>query len=74
VGNGQAVSAQGPLRRRPVDVRKNGDEKFHKYFTLGRRTVDSCDSYQPMGDTKTFMKELKATLPTRDEIYGELED
>jgi hypothetical protein len=27
-----------------------------------------------MGDTKTFMKELKATLPTRDEIYGELED
>jgi hypothetical protein len=67
ISSGSAVPAAS-------GVRKNGDEKFHKYFTLGRRTVDSCDSYQPMGDTKTFMKELKATLPTRDEIYGEQED
>jgi hypothetical protein len=73
VGNGR----QYQLRVRCAGgqwTKKNGDEKFHKYFTLGRRTVDSCESYQPMGDTKTFMKELKATLPTRDEIYGELED
>jgi len=51
--------------------KKNGEEKFHKYFTLGRRTVEFCDQYQPMGEAKSFMKDLKANLPTKDEIYGE---
>ncbi|HUV06918.1 MAG TPA: hypothetical protein VMX75_04255 [Spirochaetia bacterium] len=49
--------------------KKLGDEKYYKYFTVARRSLDECDRYEPMGDTKDFLKELKKTLPIRDEVY-----
>jgi hypothetical protein len=50
--------------------KKSGEEKVYKYFTLARRTVSVCGFYEPMGDAKTFIKELKDSLPVKDEIYG----
>ena len=49
--------------------KKLGEEKFYKYFTVVRRALDHCDKYTPMGDSKTFMKELRKTLPIKDEVY-----
>ncbi|WP_230391396.1 MULTISPECIES: hypothetical protein [unclassified Oceanispirochaeta] len=49
--------------------KKLGEEKFYKYFTVARRSTEDCDLYEPMGDTKAFLKELKKTLPIKDEIY-----
>jgi len=49
--------------------KKLGEEKFYKYFTVARRSTEDCDLYEPMGDTKTFLKELKKTLPIKDEVY-----
>lgn len=51
-------------------LKKSGEEKLHKYFTLSRRVLDSCDAYNPMGDSKTFLKELRSILPTKDEVYS----
>lgn len=50
--------------------KKLGDEKYYKYFTVARRSIDSCLHYEPMGDVKEFMKELKKSLPIRDELYS----
>ena len=50
--------------------KKLGEEKIYKYFTVARRTVDYCDAYEPMGDAKVFLKELKKNLPIKDEIYN----
>lgn len=49
--------------------KKLGEEKYYKYFTVARRSLDSCDAYVPMGDAREFIKELKKTLPIKDEIY-----
>jgi hypothetical protein len=49
--------------------KKLGEEKIYKYFTVARRSVESCDAYTPMGDAKDYLKELKKTLPIKDEIY-----
>lgn len=49
--------------------KKLGDEKIYKYFTVARRSLDFCDAYEPMGDPKEFIKDLKKTLPIKDEIY-----
>jgi hypothetical protein len=49
--------------------KKLGEEKLYKYFTVARRSLDECETYEPMGDTKTFLKELKKTLPIKDERY-----
>lgn len=49
--------------------KKLGEEKIYKYFTVARRSLDECNAYEPMGDPKEFMKELKKTLPIRDELY-----
>ena len=49
--------------------KKLGDEKIYKYFTVARRSLDYCDAYEPMGDPKEFLKELRKTLPIKDEIY-----
>ena len=51
--------------------KKLGEEKLYKYFTVARRTVDECDSYDPMGDAKSFLKDLRKNLPIRDEVYTE---
>ncbi len=52
--------------------KKLGDEKVYKYFTVARRSLDGCDAYVPMGDPKEFIKELKKTLPIKDEVYNSL--
>jgi len=46
-----------------------GDEKFYKYFTVIRRSMDECDSYEPMGDEEEFLQDLKRNLPINDEVY-----
>ncbi|MDC7222144.1 MAG: hypothetical protein PQJ60_00315 [Spirochaetales bacterium] len=51
--------------------KKLGEEKFYKYFTVARRSQDSCEAYEPMGDSKQFIKDLKKTLPIKDELYAE---
>lgn len=51
--------------------KKLGEDKVFKYFTVIRRTMDECSKYDPMGDSKTFLKQLKKTLPVKDEIYRE---
>lgn len=49
--------------------KKLGGEKQYKYFTVTRRSIDCCDSYEAMGDASDFICDLKKTLPIRDEIY-----
>ena len=48
---------------------KRGDEKLQKYFTIGRRTVGSCDAYSPMGD-EDYLSQMRASLPKQDEIFS----
>ncbi len=50
--------------------KKLGEEKIYKYFTVARRALDECDAYTPMGECKPFMKELRKTLPIKDEVYS----
>jgi hypothetical protein len=50
--------------------KKLGEEKIYKYFTVIRRTIDQCESYEPMGDVDVFLKELRKDLPIKDEIYS----
>jgi hypothetical protein len=47
--------------------KKLGGEKMYKYFTVVRRVMDECDAYEPMGDEDEFLRDLKNTLPLRDE-------
>lgn len=49
--------------------KKLGEEKIYKYFTVARRSIDECDAYEPMGDPREFIRELKKSLPIRDEAY-----
>lgn len=49
--------------------KKSGEEKLYKYFTLPRRSMDACAFYESMGDSKLFLKKLRANLPTKDEVY-----
>jgi hypothetical protein len=49
--------------------KKLGDEKVYKYFTVARRSIESCSSYEDMGDAAEFIKDLRKVLPTADEIY-----
>jgi hypothetical protein len=50
--------------------KKLGDEKFYKYFTVIRRSMEECDAYEPMGDEEEFLQELRRNLPISDEVYG----
>ena len=45
--------------------KKLGEEKIYKFFTVSRRTLDFCDTYEPMGEPSEFLQELKKTLPRR---------
>jgi len=49
--------------------KKLGGEKQYKYFTVTRRSIDCCDSYEDMGETSDFIRDLKKSLPIRDELY-----
>ena len=50
--------------------KSSGEEKIYKYFTIVRRTRTACLHYDPMGDEKAFIKELRKSLPVKDEIYS----
>jgi hypothetical protein len=54
--------------------KKLGEEKLYKYCTITRRYLDFCDSYGEMGDTREFIRELRKTLPNKDEFYVLLPD
>ena len=49
-----------------------GEVKYYKYFTAARRSVESCDFYEPIGDdnVKEYLKELRKTLPIKEEVYS----
>jgi hypothetical protein len=49
--------------------KKLGEEKMYKYCTITRRYMDECDAYEEMGDTGDFIRELKKTVPGKDEQY-----
>ena len=49
--------------------KKVGDEKYYKYFTLMRRSVEECDAYVSMGDARDYIVDLKRSLPTKDEVF-----
>ncbi len=49
--------------------KKLGDEKLYKYFSVGRRTIDECEEYIEMGELKQFLKDLRKSLPVKDELY-----
>jgi DNA-directed RNA polymerase subunit RPC12/RpoP len=66
------MANQYVLRVRCIEKKwkkKLGEEKLYKYFTVARRTVDECDVYNPMGELKSFLKDLRKSLPIKDEIY-----
>jgi len=54
--------------------KKLGGEKQYKYFTVTRRSIDCCDAYEDMGEPIDFLRELKKTLPTKDELYDNEND
>ncbi|MDA8411952.1 MAG: hypothetical protein M0001_16380 [Treponema sp.] len=47
-----------------------GEEKVYKYFTVARRSIESCDAYEDMGEVEDFLRDLRGLLPTSDEEYG----
>jgi hypothetical protein len=49
--------------------KKLGKEKLYRYCTITRRYLDSCASYEEMGDTRDFIKNLKKTLSGKDEVF-----
>jgi len=49
--------------------KKLGEEKVYKYFTVIRRTLEECDAYVPMGEVETFLRELRKSLPIKDELF-----
>jgi len=50
--------------------KKLGEDKFYKYFTVARRTMDFCDAYEQLDDDpKEYLKELKKYIPIKDEVY-----
>lgn len=55
-------------------IKKKGGEKYYKYFTVARRKMEKCDAYEPMGEAKEFIKELKKNLPIVDEKYDSKTD
>lgn len=50
--------------------KKLGEEKIYKYFTVARRSIPSCSSYEDMGDSDEFIQDLRKVLPTSDELYS----
>ena len=50
--------------------KKLGEEKIYKFFTVARRTIEECDRYEPMGEPVLYIKELKKSLPIKDEMYS----
>ncbi len=47
--------------------KKLGDEKTYKYFTVARRSIPHCEAYVDMGDSRDFIRDLRKSLPMKDE-------
>jgi hypothetical protein len=54
--------------------KKLGEEKLYKYCTITRRYLDACDTYEEMGDTREFIRELRKSLPNKDEPYRYIQE
>jgi hypothetical protein len=50
--------------------KKLGEEKIYKYFTVARRSIPACSSYEDMGDSDEFIRDLRKVLPSTDETYS----
>ena len=50
--------------------KRSGEEKIYKYFSLLRRTLERCSCYDPMGEEVEFLRDLRKSLPVKDEIYS----
>jgi hypothetical protein len=50
--------------------KKMGEEKTYKYFTVTRRAIACCDSYESMGDSDEYLRDLRKSLPMKDEPYS----
>jgi hypothetical protein len=51
-------------------VKRSGEEKLYKYFTVARRIVDDCDGFIEAGELFPYIKNLRKELPIKDEIYS----
>ncbi len=49
--------------------KKLGEEKLYKFFTVARRTIETCGDYESMGELKAYLKELRKSLHLKDKIY-----
>ncbi|HAP44766.1 MAG: hypothetical protein A2087_02885 [Spirochaetes bacterium GWD1_61_31] len=50
-------------------LKKSGEEKIYKYFTVAQRSIPHCQSYVDMGEGPEFLRDLRTSLPGVDEIY-----
>ena len=51
--------------------KKIGEVKYYKYFTAARRSVESCEDFEPMGEgEREYVRELRKTLPIKDEAHS----
>lgn len=50
-------------------VKRSGEEKLYKYFTVGRRVQEDCTEYSEMGNLLPYIKNLRKELPIKDEVY-----
>jgi hypothetical protein len=51
-------------------VKRSGEEKLYKYFTVARRIMDDCEFYMESGELFPYIKNLRKELPIKDEIYS----
>ncbi len=51
-------------------VKRSGEEKLYKYFTVARRVAYDCLSYTESGDPFPYIKNLRKELPIKDEIFS----
>jgi hypothetical protein len=51
-------------------VKRSGEEKIYKYFTVARRVEEDCDMYEEAGELFPYLKNLRRDLPVKDEIYS----
>jgi hypothetical protein len=75
-GGVQAGDEQQALRIRCAAgkwKKRLGEEKVYKYLTITRRCLDSCDSYEEMGETREFIRELRKSLSNKDEALPQTE-
>ena len=51
-------------------VKRSGEEKLYKFFTVARRIMDDCEYYTEAGELFPYIKNLRKELRIKDEIYS----